>query len=149
LRFVHQTGERDVAAVRDAYQKAGVTAQVQAFIDDMPAAFGAADLVISRAGASTLGELLAAGKAALLVPFPGATDQHQLENARALERAGAARVIEQSGLTPKRLVEEIDALTAAPERLRNMEQAARSMAVPDAASRIADLIEQLGAGARC
>jgi UDP-N-acetylglucosamine--N-acetylmuramyl-(pentapeptide) pyrophosphoryl-undecaprenol N-acetylglucosamine transferase len=144
-RLVHQTGERELGAVREAYERAGVAAQVYAFIDDMPAAFAGADLVISRGGASTVGELLAAGKAALLIPFPGATDQHQLENARALERAGAARVIEQSSLTPQRLVTEIDGLAAAPERLVGMEQAARSMAVPDAAGRIADLIEELGA----
>lgn len=143
-QFVHQTGERDAAAVREAYERAGVAAQVHAFIDDMPSAFAAADLLISRAGASTLGEVLAAGKAALLVPFPGATDQHQIENARALERARAARVIEQSDLTPERLVAEIDELAAAPERLTAMEQAARSMAMPDAAARIADLIETLG-----
>lgn len=147
-RFVHQTGERDAAMVREAYQKAGVTAQVHAFIDDMPAAFAAADLVISRAGASTLGELLAAGKAALLVPFPGATDQHQLVNARALERAGAAGVIEQGMLTPEALVRGLDELAAAPGRLTGMERAARRLAVPDAAGRIADLIEMLGRKAR-
>ena len=130
--------------VREAYKRAGVTAQVHAFIDDMPSAFAAADLLISRAGASTLGEVLAAGKAALLVPFPGATDQHQLENARALERAGAAEVIEQSALTPERLVGRLEELAAAPERLISMEQAARRMAVPDAAARIAELIETLG-----
>jgi UDP-N-acetylglucosamine--N-acetylmuramyl-(pentapeptide) pyrophosphoryl-undecaprenol N-acetylglucosamine transferase len=144
-RFVHQTGERDEAMVRDAYKKAGVTAQVHAFVDDMPAAFAAADLVISRAGASTLGELLAAGKAAVLIPFPGATDQHQLENARALQRAGAARVIEQSNLTPERLLTEIAELPAAPGRWKEMERVAKSMAVPDASGRIADLIEMLGA----
>jgi UDP-N-acetylglucosamine--N-acetylmuramyl-(pentapeptide) pyrophosphoryl-undecaprenol N-acetylglucosamine transferase len=143
-RFIHQAGEREAGAVQKAYEKAHISAQVCTFIDDMPGAFAAADLVISRAGASTLGELLAAGKAALLVPFPGATDQHQLENARALENAGAARVIEQSSLTPERLVAEIDSLTSAPERLKAMEQKARSMAVPDAAARIADLIEELG-----
>jgi UDP-N-acetylglucosamine--N-acetylmuramyl-(pentapeptide) pyrophosphoryl-undecaprenol N-acetylglucosamine transferase len=143
-RFVHQTGERDLAMVRDAYQKAGISAEVHAFLDNMPEVFAAADLVISRAGASTIGELLAAGKAALLIPFPAATDQHQLDNARALERAGAARVLEQSSLTPERLVTEIDQLVGAPERLMAMEQAARRMAVPDAAARIADLIEELG-----
>ena len=146
-RIAHQTGEREAAAVRDAYARASVSAQVHVFIDDMPSAFASADLVISRAGASSVGELLAAGKASLLIPFPGATDQHQLENARALERAGAARLIEQSQLTPERLVAEIDELAAGPERLTSMERVAKSMAVPDAAARIAELVEDLGRNA--
>ena len=148
LRVIHQTGEREADPVRQAYKQAGVPADVVAFIDDMPAAFARAHLVVSRAGASTAGELAAAGKAAVLVPFPGATDQHQLGNARALERAGAARVLEQSLLTPQRLVRVIDELRASPERLAAMEQAARSLARPDAAARIADLIEELGEGRR-
>jgi UDP-N-acetylglucosamine--N-acetylmuramyl-(pentapeptide) pyrophosphoryl-undecaprenol N-acetylglucosamine transferase len=146
VRVIHQTGEREADEVRQAYKQANVPAEVVAFIDNMPAAFACADLVVSRAGASTLGELAAAGKAAVLVPFPGATDQHQLGNARALERAGAARVIEQSLLTPQRLVRLIDDLLASPEQLTAMEQASRSLARPDAASRIADLIEELGEG---
>lgn len=144
LRVIHQTGEREADEVRQAYRQANVSAEVVAFIDHMPAAFACADLVVSRAGASTVGELAAAGKAAVLVPFPGATDQHQLGNARALERAGAARVLEQNLLTPQRLVRVIDDLLASPERLAGMEAAARSLARPDAAGRIADLIEELG-----
>jgi UDP-N-acetylglucosamine--N-acetylmuramyl-(pentapeptide) pyrophosphoryl-undecaprenol N-acetylglucosamine transferase len=148
LQFVHQTGEREADSVRVAYAKAGVPAEVHAFIGDMPAMFARADLVISRAGASTVGELLAAGKAAVLVPFPGAADGHQLTNARALERAGAARLIEQSELTPGRLMREIDDLVASPAaivRLVRMEQAARNLARPEATARIADLIEGLAA----
>jgi UDP-N-acetylglucosamine--N-acetylmuramyl-(pentapeptide) pyrophosphoryl-undecaprenol N-acetylglucosamine transferase len=148
VRVIHQTGEREADEVRQAYRQANVPAEVVAFIDNMPAAFACADLVVSRAGASTLGELAAAGKAAVLVPFPGATDQHQLGNARALERGGAGRVIEQSLLTPQRLVRLIDDLLASPEQLAAMEQASRSLARPDAASRIADLIEELGEGHR-
>jgi UDP-N-acetylglucosamine--N-acetylmuramyl-(pentapeptide) pyrophosphoryl-undecaprenol N-acetylglucosamine transferase len=144
LRLIHQTGEREADEVRHAYRQANVPSEVFAFIDDMPGAFACADLVVSRAGASTVGELAAAGKAAVLVPFPGAADQHQLGNARALEGVGAARVIEQSLLTPQRLVRVIDHLLASPERLVAMEQAARSLARPDAAARIADLIEELG-----
>jgi UDP-N-acetylglucosamine--N-acetylmuramyl-(pentapeptide) pyrophosphoryl-undecaprenol N-acetylglucosamine transferase len=142
-RVVHQTGEREFKVVRDAYLRAGVTSEVRAFIDDMPAAFARADIVICRAGASTVGELTAAGKAALLVPFPGATDQHQLKNARALERAGAARVIEQSELSPARLVAEIDALLASPEPLAALERAARKLANPGAAAEIAKLVEEV------
>ena len=141
LRFIHQAGERDLESVRAAYRKRGLEAEVTAFIEDMPRAFGEADLIIARSGALTVGELAAAGKAALLIPFPAATDQHQLENARALERAGGARVIEQTRLTPERLFLEITDLLARPERLAQMECGARRLARWDAAERIADLVE--------
>jgi UDP-N-acetylglucosamine--N-acetylmuramyl-(pentapeptide) pyrophosphoryl-undecaprenol N-acetylglucosamine transferase len=100
-------------------------------------------LVISRAGASTVAELAAAGKAALLIPFSGATDQHQLENAWALERAGAACVLPQLELTPERLRQEVEDLLSDPQRLMEMENNAGRLARPDAAARIADLIEEL------
>ncbi len=141
--IIHQTGEREFNAVNEAYRRTGAAGKVRAFIDDMPTMFARADVVICRAGASTVGELMAAGKGALLIPFPGATDQHQLRNARALERAGAARVIEQGELTPARLVAEIDALLASPERLSAMELAARKLAKPDAAAEIANLVEEV------
>jgi UDP-N-acetylglucosamine--N-acetylmuramyl-(pentapeptide) pyrophosphoryl-undecaprenol N-acetylglucosamine transferase len=143
--FIHQTGEREERLVRKAYRQANVPAEVHAFIDDMPAAFARADLVISRAGASTVAELAAAGKASLLIPFPAATDRHQLENARAFERAGAARVVEQAELTPEGLARELADLLGASERLVRMGEAARRLARPDAAARIADLIEGLAA----
>jgi len=141
LRIIHQTGERDYNEVRKAYQERSLPAEVHAFIDDMPGTLAQADLVISRAGATAVAELAAAGRAALLIPFPGATDQHQLENARALERAGAARVIVQTELTPERLKEEIRELMASPLTLERMETCARRLARPDAAARIADLVE--------
>ena len=119
LRIIHQTGEHDYNEVLKAYQERGLVAEVHAFIDDMPGALAQADLVISRAGATAVAELAAAGRAALLIPFPGATDQHQLENARAMEKAGAARVIVQSELTPERLAEEIRELMASPATLDN------------------------------
>lgn len=144
--ILHQTGEREFNAVAEEYSRAGINGEVRAFIDDMPAAFARADLIICRAGASTVGELTAAGRAALLVPFPGATDQHQLQNARALERAGAALVIEQSELSPARLVAEIEALLASPGRLSGLEQAARSLAKPDATGGIARLVEEVAEG---
>jgi UDP-N-acetylglucosamine--N-acetylmuramyl-(pentapeptide) pyrophosphoryl-undecaprenol N-acetylglucosamine transferase len=139
LRFIHQTGERDYNAVRKAYQERGISAGVHAFIEDMPGALAQADLVISRAGATAVAEMAAAGRAALLA----ATDQHQMENARVLERAGAARVLAQKELTPGRLVSEIRNLLASPEQLTEMQERARSLARPDAAVRIADLIEDL------
>jgi len=143
LELVHQTGERDYNAVRQAFQEHGVTARVQAFIEDMPRALGQADLVVSRAGATAVAELAAAGRAALLIPFPAAADQHQLANARALERAGAARVVLQEELTPQRLMDEIRDLLSDPLRLIRMERAAKSLARPEAAAHIADLVEQM------
>ena len=143
LEVVHQTGERDYNSVREAFLERGVTAQVQAFIEDMPGALAQADLVVSRAGATAVAELAAAGRAALLIPFPAATDHHQLANAQALERAGAARVILQAELTPERLMAEVHELLSDPLRLIRMERAAKSLARPEAAAHIADLLEEL------
>ena len=143
LKIVHQAGEKDYNAVRAAFLNHGVTADVHAFIEDMPGALAQADLVVSRAGATAVAELAAAGKAALLVPFPAATNQHQLANARALERAGAARVILQAELTPQRLTGEIHELLSEPLRLIRMERAAKNLARPDAAATIASLVEEM------
>ena len=143
LKVVHQTGERDYNLVREAFLKHGVTAQVQAFIEDMPGALAQADLVVSRAGATAVAELAAAGRAALLIPFPAATDHHQLANAQAMERVGAARVIPQAELTPERLMGEIHELLSDPLRLIRMERAAKGLARPEAAADIADLVEGL------
>jgi UDP-N-acetylglucosamine--N-acetylmuramyl-(pentapeptide) pyrophosphoryl-undecaprenol N-acetylglucosamine transferase len=141
IRIIHQTGEHDYNELCKTYQERGLLAEVHAFIDDMPGALAQADLVISRAGATAVAELAAAGRAALLIPFPGATDQHQLENARAMEKAGAARVIVQSELTPERLAGEIRELMASPAALERMETCAHRLARPDAAARIADMVE--------
>jgi UDP-N-acetylglucosamine--N-acetylmuramyl-(pentapeptide) pyrophosphoryl-undecaprenol N-acetylglucosamine transferase len=148
MRIIHQTGEHDYNEVRNAYQERGLIAEVHAFIDDMPEALAQADLVISRAGATALAELAAAGRASLLIPFPGATDQHQLENALTMEKAGAARVIVQSELTPwpqgpERLAREIRELMTNPATLERMEKCAHRLARPDAAARIADMVENL------
>jgi UDP-N-acetylglucosamine--N-acetylmuramyl-(pentapeptide) pyrophosphoryl-undecaprenol N-acetylglucosamine transferase len=143
MRIIHQTGEHDYNEVLKVYQEQGLVAEVHAFIDDMPGVLAQADLVISRAGANAVAELAAAGRAALLIPFPGATDQHQLENARAMEKAGAARVIVQLELTPERLAKEVRELMASPATLNQMATCARSLAKPDAAARIADIVEAL------
>jgi UDP-N-acetylglucosamine--N-acetylmuramyl-(pentapeptide) pyrophosphoryl-undecaprenol N-acetylglucosamine transferase len=143
VKVIHQTGERDYNAVEGAYRDRGIAAEVHAFIQDVPAALGRADLVVTRAGAATVAELAAAGKASLLIPFPHAADQHQLQNARALERVGAARVVEEQNLTPERLAKEILDLLGSPDRLSSMERAARGFARPDATERIADLVEEL------
>ncbi len=143
LRFIHQTGEADYNAVRAAYTKQGVGSEVCAFIDNIAEAFSRADLIICRAGAATIAELAAAGKASILVPYPSATDQHQLHNARALERAGGACVIEQKDLKPEQLVDNVMGLIDDPSKLALMEQRAKTLASPQAAARIADLIEEL------
>jgi UDP-N-acetylglucosamine--N-acetylmuramyl-(pentapeptide) pyrophosphoryl-undecaprenol N-acetylglucosamine transferase len=118
-----------------------LNAEVQAFIEDMPGALAQADLVISRAGATAVAEWAAAGRASILIPFPHATDQHQLQNARVMENAGAARVIVQAELTPERLAGEVRELMTNPATLDEMASCARRLARPDAAARIADLVE--------
>ncbi len=138
LAIVHQTGSADEAAVREGYRKAGVTAEVHAFIDDMPARMAEADLIVCRAGATTLAEITAAGRASLLIPLPGATDDHQRRNAEVLAAAGAAEVLDQATLTPARLAERIAALLGDDARRAEMAAAARTLARPDAAERIAD-----------
>ncbi len=143
LRFIHQTGEADYNAVEVAYGNEWPGSEVCAFIDNIAEAFSQADLVICRAGAATVAELAAAGKASVLVPYPSATDQHQLHNARALEYAGGACVIEQKDLNPDRLVDEVMDLLGDTSKLEQMEQRARRLASPQAASRIADLVEEL------
>lgn len=146
ITITHQTGERDFARVRDAYAITGLTATVGAFFDDMPARLRAAHLVVARAGASTLAELTVLGRAALLVPLPTAADDHQRKNARVLEAAGAAEVIEERDLADGRLADRVLALAADPDRRRRMAERARTLGRPDAAARVADRIEQLVGG---
>ncbi|MBI4462368.1 MAG: undecaprenyldiphospho-muramoylpentapeptide beta-N-acetylglucosaminyltransferase [Acidobacteria bacterium] len=143
LRFIHQTGQRDFEAVRTAYARRGIPAEVHPFIDNMAECFAQADLILCRAGASALAELAAAGKAAILVPYPHAADQHQLRNAELLVRAGAARMMEQRELTGERLAGDMLHLLEHPEHLGSLEERVRAFAVPDAAARIADLIESV------
>jgi UDP-N-acetylglucosamine--N-acetylmuramyl-(pentapeptide) pyrophosphoryl-undecaprenol N-acetylglucosamine transferase len=143
LSFIHQTGEADYNAVGTAYGSQWAGSEVCAFIDDIAEAFSRADLIICRAGAATVAELAAAGRASILVPYPSATDQHQLHNARALEHAGAACVIEQKDLDPGRLADCVMGLLGDPGKLAQMEQQAKNLANPQAAARIADLIEGL------
>jgi UDP-N-acetylglucosamine--N-acetylmuramyl-(pentapeptide) pyrophosphoryl-undecaprenol N-acetylglucosamine transferase len=145
LRITHQTGEADFEKVRTAYENAGWTeaANVRRYIDDMVSSFAESDLVICRAGATTTAELIAAGKAALMVPFPMAADDHQRKNAEALANAGAARMILQQDLAGERLAQEIASLTREPERITAMEQAARQLARGDAAGAVVDLMEEL------
>ncbi|PYT07950.1 MAG: undecaprenyldiphospho-muramoylpentapeptide beta-N-acetylglucosaminyltransferase [Acidobacteria bacterium] len=146
VSIVHQTGQADFDQVRNAYARAGFDSDVRPFLDDMPLRMRQADLVIGRAGASTIFELAASGKPAILVPFPHAAGGHQLDNARSLEASGAARVVEDSALTGERLAAEIRELLSDTDRLRLMGEAARPVARPDAAARIADLVESAISG---
>jgi UDP-N-acetylglucosamine--N-acetylmuramyl-(pentapeptide) pyrophosphoryl-undecaprenol N-acetylglucosamine transferase len=142
-RIIHQTGEADYNAVEAAYREQGVAGEIYAFIDNMPAAFAAAHLVVSRAGASAVAELAAAGRPSLLIPFPAATDQHQLENAREFERMGAGRVLEEKDITPDRFFQEVwDLMNDAP-RLCEMGRRARSLARPNAVDEISRLIMEM------
>ena len=140
LRIVHQTGPTMRDEVEAAYRGAGREAEVVAFIDDMEKRFAEADLVLSRSGATTCAELTVAGKAAILVPFALAADDHQRTNARALEKAGAARVLEEKSLSGESLAAVVRALADAPERIAAMDEAARRVGRPDAAARVADLL---------
>ncbi|HVQ37016.1 MAG TPA: undecaprenyldiphospho-muramoylpentapeptide beta-N-acetylglucosaminyltransferase [Pyrinomonadaceae bacterium] len=148
LRITHQTGEADFEKVRSAYADAGwgESADVRRYIDDMVATFAEADLVICRAGATTTAELIAAGKAALMVPFPLAADDHQRKNAEALADAGAARMILQPELSGERLAQELATLAREPERISAMAQAARALTRGDAAAAVVDLVEELVSG---
>jgi UDP-N-acetylglucosamine--N-acetylmuramyl-(pentapeptide) pyrophosphoryl-undecaprenol N-acetylglucosamine transferase len=140
LAITHQTGERDVELVRDAYRSAGLEARVEAFLYEMDREMTSADVVVSRAGATTLSELAAARRPAILVPYPRAADDHQRKNAEVIARAGGAEVIEEKELTGPRLAERILALAADRERRRGMETAIATFARPDAAARIADRV---------
>lgn len=137
LRIVHQSGAADAAALRARYHALAMTAEVQPFIDDMGAAYAAADLVVCRAGATTVAELTVLGKPAILVPYPFAADDHQRANAEVLAARGAATVILDRELTGARLAEAIIELAGDRARLVNMAAAARALGVPDAAARVA------------
>jgi UDP-N-acetylglucosamine--N-acetylmuramyl-(pentapeptide) pyrophosphoryl-undecaprenol N-acetylglucosamine transferase len=143
VHIVHQTGQRDYDNVLAAYQRSGISGEVHKFIDDMPGTFARADLLVCRSGASTVGEITAAGKPAIFIPFPRAADDHQNVNARALERAGAAVVVEESNLGAAYLVDTISALLADPNRLQSMSAAAKSLAHPKALEEIAAMVKQL------
>lgn len=155
LFVVHQTGERDYNAVREAYARLNFNAEVSPFIGNMADRFAQADLIICRSGAITVAEIAAAGRAAIFIPFGAATDSHQLRNAQAFEQAGAARVIPQDDLTPQRLASEIFSLLDSPAEagqpgriqrpsgIQQIEQRARALARPRAVADIVDIIEEV------
>ena len=147
LTVLHQCGARHTESTLAAYVASGADPrrwQVRAFLDDMPARFGRAHLVMARSGASTVAELAAAGKPSLLVPFAAAADEHQKRNAEAMVEAGAAVMLEERELeVPGRLLAALIGLLTSPKRLAAMANAARSQAHPGAAERIADRLAAL------
>jgi UDP-N-acetylglucosamine--N-acetylmuramyl-(pentapeptide) pyrophosphoryl-undecaprenol N-acetylglucosamine transferase len=143
LDLVCQTGTRDFDMVRTAFERHGVQGRVERFIDAMDREMKAAGLIVSRAGATTLAEVTAAGRPAILIPLPTATDDHQRHNARALEAAGAAELMDQRDLTGERIADRMIALAGDRERRRRMSAAARQLARPRAAEDIVDEVIRL------
>jgi UDP-N-acetylglucosamine--N-acetylmuramyl-(pentapeptide) pyrophosphoryl-undecaprenol N-acetylglucosamine transferase len=143
--LVCQTGTRDFDVVREAFERHLVQGRVERFIDAMDREMKAAGLVVSRAGATTLAEVTAAGRPSILIPLPTATDDHQRQNARVLEMAGAAELIEQKDLTGERLAERVIALAGDRDTRRRMAAAARKLARPRAADDIVDAVIALRA----
>ena len=140
LAVVQQAREEDLARVTELYARTGVAAEVAPFFADLPARIAASHVVIARSGASTVAELAAIGRPAILVPLPHALDQDQSANAGVLASAGGAMRLEQKDFTPDRLAAEITALASAPQKLVAMAAAARSQGATDAAERLADLV---------
>jgi UDP-N-acetylglucosamine--N-acetylmuramyl-(pentapeptide) pyrophosphoryl-undecaprenol N-acetylglucosamine transferase len=141
---VHQTGERDLQATRQAYAAAGITADCRAFISDMAAEYHRADLVVARAGAATVAELAAAGIPALLVPYPTAADNHQEINARELAERGAAQLLRQSALNGTILAATIGQLMDDPASLERMRSAMKQLGKPHAAETVVDWLKVAG-----
>ncbi|MGP0072724.1 MAG: undecaprenyldiphospho-muramoylpentapeptide beta-N-acetylglucosaminyltransferase [Bryobacteraceae bacterium] len=146
VRFIHQTGTAAHGALAQKFAESGMEGEVAPFIDDMPAAFARADLVICRAGAGAVAELAAAGKPSILVPLPGAADQHQLRNAEAFRKTGASVLVLDQEMDGGRLFEEVEKLRTHPELLHRMGERARSSAHPDAARRAAAVLEEAISG---
>ena len=132
FRVIHQTGKDDEQSVKTAYASLGLDAEVSAFFDDMARVYREADMVISRAGATTLAEMTVLGKPMILIPYPYAADDHQRTNGEYLEAGGAARMFLEKDLEPRKLADEILLLLASEEKRKEMSEAARKLARPDA-----------------
>jgi UDP-N-acetylglucosamine--N-acetylmuramyl-(pentapeptide) pyrophosphoryl-undecaprenol N-acetylglucosamine transferase len=144
LEIVHQTGPNELQKVQQAYRTSAFPdARVVPYLDPIADEIAAASLIVSRAGAMTIGELAASGRGAILVPFAAATNNHQEVNARVVEQAGGALVITERELTPERLGLTITEILSDPARARRMGEAARKLAAPDAAKKIVDTIERI------
>ena len=147
LQITQQCRADDIDAVRARYAELGIPAELSTYIGDMPDKLAWAHLIIARAGASTIAELTAAGRPAILVPLPIATDDHQTANAREMAKAGGARMIAQDSFTPATLARQIEAMAADPQALANAAARALSVGRPNAARDLADLAERVGGGA--
>jgi UDP-N-acetylglucosamine--N-acetylmuramyl-(pentapeptide) pyrophosphoryl-undecaprenol N-acetylglucosamine transferase len=145
LEVVHQTGQRDLAVVREGYQRAGLRARAESFLDGVAREMNIADLVICRAGATTLAELAAVGRPAVLVPLPTAADDHQRKNAQVLAAAGAAVLLEQSRVNGETLAEAIADLLRDCPRLVDMGARMQTFARPNAAANIVDRLFEMAA----
>ncbi|WP_019516123.1 undecaprenyldiphospho-muramoylpentapeptide beta-N-acetylglucosaminyltransferase [Sphingomonas sp. Mn802worker] len=145
LQVTHQARIEDIDAAREKYAALDIAADLATYLPDMPEQLAWAHLVIARAGASTIAELTAAGRPAILVPLPGATDDHQTANARAITDAGGARTIPQPQFTPTELAKQMQKLGLDPSALENAAGRARACGMPDAVSDMADLVESLDA----
>jgi UDP-N-acetylglucosamine--N-acetylmuramyl-(pentapeptide) pyrophosphoryl-undecaprenol N-acetylglucosamine transferase len=143
VRFIHQTGLPTFAEIQAEFSATGLAGEVSAFIQDMPGAFAQADLIVCRAGAGAVAELAAAGKPSILIPFPFAADDHQLKNAEAFERAGAAQLFRDRDWTGEAFFEVVRSLANAPGRLAEMAEAARTQARRGAAQRAAQILEEI------
>jgi UDP-N-acetylglucosamine--N-acetylmuramyl-(pentapeptide) pyrophosphoryl-undecaprenol N-acetylglucosamine transferase len=143
LKIVHQTGERDHAMVKAAYEQHGLSAEVVPFLSNMAERFNWADLLVCRAGAITVAEVAAAGRAAIFIPFGRATDSHQLRNAQEMVNGGGGRLISEGELTAERLTRELFSLLDQPQALESLSKKARLLAYPNAARVIVDLIESV------
>lgn len=145
LQVTHQARIEDIDAVRAKYAEHGIPADIATYLPDLPDKLALAHLVIARAGASTIAELTAAGRPAILVPLPSATDDHQTANAIEISKAGGARTIRQSAFTAPELARQMQRLGLAPDALQNAAARARACGRPQAASDLADLVESIDA----
>jgi UDP-N-acetylglucosamine--N-acetylmuramyl-(pentapeptide) pyrophosphoryl-undecaprenol N-acetylglucosamine transferase len=143
MQFLHQTGDKDFENIRDAYRKSGVKGTVTPFIYQMAEAYAAADLVISRAGATTLAELTALGKPAILIPYPHAAGRHQEFNALKLKEMGAAHVALEHEMNGKTLADHVRELYENVSSLKDMQRASRGLGTPDACGKIVDIAVSL------
>ncbi|HUA76920.1 MAG TPA: UDP-N-acetylglucosamine--N-acetylmuramyl-(pentapeptide) pyrophosphoryl-undecaprenol N-acetylglucosamine transferase, partial [Acetobacteraceae bacterium] len=146
VKVAQQSRPEDLERVAAVYERAGIEAETASFFADVPERLAAAHLVIARAGASSIAEIAVCGRPSVLIPLPGAIDDHQRANAAALAASGAAIVLDQDGLTAERLRVAIAALLGDPGRLASMAEAASRFARADAGERLADLVESLGGG---
>jgi UDP-N-acetylglucosamine--N-acetylmuramyl-(pentapeptide) pyrophosphoryl-undecaprenol N-acetylglucosamine transferase len=143
LQVVQQCRPEDIERVRTQYAELGIPAELMTYIEDMDAKLADCHLMVGRAGASTVAELTAAGRPAILIPFAAATDDHQTANAREMVKAGGARAIQESDFTPQVLARQVEALAMDPVALNNAAARALSVGRPHAARDLADLVERI------